>query len=149
MHSTPTWKFLPCTRTAPSIICSYKPGRWEVACMKFPKISILKSNFLLHSLKSNISSRNKPLLHITWPSYFFRYESSALIQLDQSLQHRRKYSPKQQQRARAALTKISVTFMADRGTRPVQPASSLCRRGRQQVGAGIYSAPWHQVIPPY
>lgn len=44
---------------------------------------------------------------------------------------------------------LSPSWQTYRGTRPEQSASSLCRRGRWQVGAGIYSTPWHQVIPPY
>lgn len=120
-----------------------------VACMRFAETSVLKSNFLLRSFRKNISSWNKALHHITRPKYFYWNENSALIQLDWSLQYPRKYSPKQQQRARAAFTKTPVIFMADRGTALVQPASSLCRRGRLQVEAGIYSMPRCQVVPPY
>lgn len=143
-------KLLPCTRTAPSAICSYEERRLE----QTPVRGLLKPQswsiiFLLHSLKKNISSWNKALLHVTRPKHFYWNENSAPIQVDQSLPYPRKYSPKQQQRARAAFTKTPVLFMADRGTAPVQPASSLCGRGRLQMGAGIYSTPWYQVVPPY
>lgn len=104
---------------------------------------------LLCSLRKAISSWNKVLLHVARPKGFYWNENSTLIQPDRSLQYPRKYSPKQQQRARAARTKPSVTFMAARDTPPVQPACSLCGRGRLQGGAGIYSTPRYQVVPPH
>lgn len=143
-------KLLPRTRTAPSAICSYKPRWW----IQSPVRGLLKPQswsliFLLRSLRKNISSWNKALLHVTRPKYCYWNENSSLIQLDWPPQYPRKYSPKQQQRARAAFTKTPVIFMANRGTAPVQPASSLCGRGRLQVRAGIYSTPRCQVVPPY
>lgn len=81
---------------------------------------------------------------------FPEMKTQLLTQPDQSLQHpSSEYSPKQQQRARAALTKTPVTFMAARDTPAVQPACSLCGRGRLQGGAGIYSTPRYRVVPPH